>query len=100
MAFEESIMNVNIEVTQADIDKGIISNEMCPVALALRRVLRDRFPYVTSGEFMVAGGRFFKLPPRVGKFIEAFDRDDEVEPLSFALDLPDDVLTERSPADG
>lgn len=88
---------LHVWVTREDIAKGQTSDPYrCPIALALKRALREQFSvtpaYLTVS---VTGGRFFvmdhgkavthtaKWPDGIAEFILDFDTHDEVEPFDF-----------------
>lgn len=78
---------LKIEVTKEDIKNGWkISPRNCPVAKAIQRLL----PTASVGLgtlYLNEGNDKYILPDCVSKFILAFDRDQEVSPFSFELNL-------------
>lgn len=86
-----------IEVTQADIDKGTPGDSCrCPVALAVARQLgieaaegnlavMDRMVKVHYEDYRWRDR--YRLPVEAEDFIEAFDCQDEVQPLTFTARL-------------
>jgi len=83
-----------INVSKTDIKKGVAGAcSSCPVALAISRVL-GRPVRVSIGGNPSHYFRFddsesmtpkFPLPPKVRKFIDAFDQGEPVEPFGFTL---------------
>jgi len=86
---------VTIEVTDDDIFDGIKSScHSCPIALAASRIDIARIISVNSTSMVVRNsysrvGDFILLPIEAIDFIEAFDADQEVEPFSFEIEVPD-----------
>jgi hypothetical protein len=71
-----------IEVTQDDIDRGVIGDgDCCPIALAMRR----RWPNVSVGTRAVylSGMRMTELPREARHFIVDYDLGEPVYPFSF-----------------
>lgn len=89
-------MKVTIEVTQADIDAGTPGlGCMCPVALAVHRALPhlpDAYIYSYGVAEDSRTAHFADLPRAARDFISTFDGGDDVAPLSFDLDVPDDLM--------
>ncbi len=86
---------VTIEVTDDDIFDGIKSScHSCPIALAAIRINVARIISVNSTTMVVRNsysrnGNFIVLPIEAIDFIAAFDADQEVEPFSFEIEVPD-----------
>lgn len=81
---------IRVEVTQADIDKGIQSSaSACPVARALRRhypdalVLTGRW-FPTQALFSLREGDH-PLPETVSVLIRQFDAGHPIHPFSFVI---------------
>ena len=88
-------MKVTITVTQDDIDNGCQGNAIaCPVARAAARVLDDRYLSVRTNvlEF-VEPLILIPLPSAAVEFIRRFDSRARVEPFSFDLDVPGDLVS-------
>lgn len=91
-------MLVTVDVTPEDLSNGLPGNcGLCPVALAVRRIVRDdvairvsmsilswRWPDYTTGSV--------DLPWTAENFIKRFDAACEIEPFEFEIDLPDELL--------
>lgn len=86
---------VTIEVTDDDIFDGIQSScHNCPIALAASRINIARIISVNSTSMVVRNtysrnGDFIVLPIEAIDFIAAFDTNQEVEPFSFEIEVPD-----------
>ena len=93
---------IHVEVTQEDIDRGEREScKNCPVARALWHALEPmgRFDLVHAvGEnftlFPIGKPMWIDVPSpnSVKDFILAFDAEAEVEPFSFDLQIPDEVV--------
>jgi len=93
--------SLSVEVTQADIDNGVVSNCDCPVAIAFRRAARTWYgvyvdkwniradePFGESSGLVVAHVVQYNMPDEASRFVEAFDDPcsyGPVEPFSFLL---------------
>lgn len=99
-------MNILVEVTQADIDNGIIGScELCPIALAITRHLNTDKSYIHVGKQdvifwnknMVDKGISRILPKAVQHFIWNFDRTLwPVAPFKFMIDnVPEWALLKK-----
>ncbi len=78
---------VVVEVTAADIERGEKRDQcLCPVALACKRAGIVN-PEVENYSIYV-GGRYIDLPDEATQFIVDFDRNREVAPLTFTVELP------------
>jgi hypothetical protein len=78
---------MKIEVTQSDIDNGLsCDSQYCPIALAVRRA---GFTNVNVDESVISvgDGRLFEHDNERFDFLIHFDRNLEVEPFSFDLDI-------------
>jgi hypothetical protein len=89
-------MNVHINVTQRDIERGIPGkSSSCPIARAVKRTRWGRSKLtVTVGRFTVRavslgawGASAYKLPEDAQNFVSEFDRARDVEPFSFTLEV-------------
>lgn len=83
-------MTYTIEVTQADIDRGLrASCYSCPVALALYRSIKSNVQVGDSYLAVHIGDSITDIesPPIVKEFVFNFDRFVEVKPFTFTLDL-------------
>ncbi len=78
---------IAIRVTAADIAAGKpMSIAACPVALALRRLLPDARVTEDFSDFTLARGwQRVRNPPRLRRFVQAFDAGKPVEPATFRL---------------
>jgi hypothetical protein len=91
---------VRIEVTQDDIDLGIRGAAcLCPIARAGARRVPARYLVSVDGHvfdlFSDEKGRpdcTRRLPDEAVAFVAEFDRGESVAPISFDLDIPDDLL--------
>lgn len=81
---------VRIEVTAEDIAKGNPGDACaCPVALALQRVLGDAQCSTDGLECYVGGQReLVNAPPSVREFVDRFDKQADVEPFAFEIEVP------------
>jgi hypothetical protein len=89
-------VKTTINVTQEHIDKGKkISCSNCPVALAIGERVTTESVYVHP-RFIYLGKLMTErdLPKEAQRFIRRFDGEKEVEPFSFDLDIPDELLAE------
>ncbi len=73
-----------IKVKQIDIDRGIPQDVCrCPVALAVRRVIKKA--RITVCNDIQVGNRQFDFPCKTETFITAFDKGIEVKPFNFVM---------------
>lgn len=81
----ESPLDIQIIVTQEDIDNGIKGSECdCPVALAIKRKFSvDRG--IVDGIDIEINGVTYYTPERVYYWIERFDAGLPVQPITFEL---------------
>lgn len=93
---------MKIEVTQEDIDAGMVSAHSCPIALAANRIVGDNMCLVGPNVISIKSHKvpftlndhesFYweynstKLPPEARKFVSDFDDHQPVEPFSFEID--------------
>ena len=80
---------IRIYVSKKDIEAGEINqpNE-CPIARAIKRVTKTKYPYVDGWTCYVKnrGKRMgFILPNAAKSFVSAFDSEAVVSPFSFRL---------------
>lgn len=81
-------MNIKVEVTQQDIDRGCPSNAyFCPIAQSFRRRGIDEVEVDGALIIWTEDGiqRSCEMPPVAGEFIRKFDRYQEVQPFTFNL---------------
>lgn len=75
-----------IRVTFVDIVAGSQRSPFwCPIALVLRRVCGEPIE-VREGGWRRSGAAWIRLPARVVRWLERFDRGEPVKPLSFAVE--------------
>ena len=83
-------MNVTINVTQDDIDKGRARNVLCcPVALALRRATGKGWTVSAMSVSLYKTRSGIRLPQVAVDFIAHFDDFPDGAKFSFGLDIPD-----------
>lgn len=63
---------LTVDVTQADIDRGVANWRACPIAWAVRRALPNAKGVRVDGEVYVDGASY-ALTRRARRFIKAFD---------------------------
>ncbi len=83
-------MKHRIVVTQEDIDKGEkLECSSCPIALAMKRVIKCKSVFVASATATVCWSGFntetSKLPTRAGLFVRNFDGGMKVKPFVFSV---------------
>lgn len=95
-------MLIEGEILQRDIDAGTLRNCLyCPLALALHRVTGTRW-WVTGTELVpwvrVFDRSFKRIPlcAELRAWVAACDAGAAVEPVRFALEVPDDVFAQAS----
>lgn len=77
---------MKINVTQDDIDCGIIGNcELCPIALAILPIVSP-LPVEVDNCCIEIGGVQYNSPNSVCQFIDDFDNGKPVKPFSFELE--------------
>lgn len=82
-------MLTRIEVTQADIDKGVAMDcDRCPIWLAVHRVVQKCIS-VTGGHVWYADNRKSVLPDSAQNFIRSYDGGRKCRPFAFDLDIPE-----------
>ncbi len=80
---------VSVYVTSDDIDKGVQSScWMCPVALALRRVLRKGELADVHHCNVTVRDQGYTMPKRARNFVYMFDESCDVKPFKFRMPLP------------
>jgi hypothetical protein len=90
-------MKTKIEVTQEHIDRGIwLSCTKCPVALALKEVLKPGAVLQVDGSSIILDHMIWiDAPPLVRKWIRVYDslrkkaERKTIKPISFTIDIPD-----------
>lgn len=80
--------SIEVIVTREDIEKGVPeSDELCPVALAVKRLFGFDWVYVGIGGCFIdidnSEGKRFSLPIEARDFIRDFDNGKEVNPFIF-----------------
>jgi hypothetical protein len=91
-------MTLTINVTQEDIRSGQTDSELCPIALALLRAVRDQFApeaYIVevgrhSGLYFSANGKEYitkGYSASVDRFIDEFDAGRNVMPMSTVAEF-------------
>ena len=91
---------IEITLTDDDIDWGRRHGELCPITLAAERVidgsistertrLRRIYTDHESGERTIAE---YELPDEAMLFIKMYDEGEEVEPFGFFISNPDEIL--------
>ena len=80
-----------LEITQEDIDTGIVRNiSNCAIAKAIKRLLDTQYVNVcVTTNAMELNGRHYELPQSATDFIYLFDHGD-AQPIT--LDIPELVL--------
>ena len=75
-----------IKVKQIDIERGVRQDVCkCPVALAIRRVIK-KAPISVLGDYCIGvGSHQYAGPKKVGDFITVFDKGGEVKPFNFVM---------------
>lgn len=95
-------MKITINVTQDDIRDGEPqANNICPIALALRRLMPDVIPAVYEYSAVVGAvphRQEIPLPPAAIDFIGDFDAGNTVAPFAFDLDVPDELAPAGEPS--
>ncbi len=88
-------MKITIAVTQGDIDDGCRGNAVaCPVARAAARILDARHLSVRTKVLEFTEPLLLiPLPAAAVKFIRQFDSRAHVEPFSFDVNVPEDLMT-------
>lgn len=78
---------ITVNVTQEDIDHGVANNCFkCPIARAVERALPGSDPTVRNFVYLYGthcGSA--DLPLKAGEFIDRFDNNESVSPLTFDL---------------
>ena len=91
--------SIRVEVTQQDITLGEPAEATsCPVALAMRRTFPKADPWVGIVDAELHESYpDISLPDEAIAFIERFDRNDDVKPFSFEIEVRDELLAEIRP---
>lgn len=81
---------MKFNVTQKDIDKGILSNvSNCPIALAVIRATGVvGYRVLVTGGSITIGGTDYKAPASVNSFVGKFDAYGPVGSKPFSFSLP------------
>ena len=83
-------MQYEICVTQEDIAQGIRGDKnRCPIALALGRVFPQADCIAVTGDFIDIDCNDHQAPEPVIAFVDAFDNECDVMPLTFTLEIAD-----------
>jgi len=91
-------MVITVKITECHIATGLRrSSSCCPVALAVKSLLKQEcFVSVHSKSVgfydTVSQPVVSVLPGQAHEFILAFDENMEVEPFSFDLEIPDNMI--------
>jgi hypothetical protein len=95
-------MLIRFDMSQEDVDLGVREDcENCPAARCIIRTLGlvDVVPVVTTGDvrFWPRFGNQHRVakvdaPDNLGDFVIDLDTGEDVRPISFDLDIPDEVL--------
>lgn len=99
---------MKIHVTKEDIENGVMrSSCYCPIALALKRVLKipcevDVCDYVFINNWELEKNASIHLPKAAIDFIGLFDRDRSltaksflpINPFSFEVEIPQELIKE------
>ena len=91
---------IKITLTDDDINGGVPIGDYCPITLAAERVidgsistertrLRRIYTDHESGERTIAE---YELPDEAMFFIKMYDSGEEVEPFSFFISNPEEIL--------
>ncbi len=85
---------LKVDVTQDDIDQGMPGDAMdCAVALALQRATgRANFGVRVEEDQIVVLGESAPLPMKIQEWMNRFDAGHEPAPVSFTVELPDEVI--------
>lgn len=90
-------MKITINVTAKDILHGKWADcTSCPVALAIRRRLKDHYYFKVNSMGLDIGPLYIRFEDKVCSFIYNFDFggsfDDKVKPFKFELNIPSRFL--------
>lgn len=87
-------MKIEVVVSEKDISEGIRNDGIhCPVALALKRAMGADYVEVTEDLITIKKGYSqseYHTPMVAATFIEHFDDQEEVSPISFFLGEEDE----------
>ncbi len=93
---QDTLENTLIEVKQEDIDGGVCGKpKRCMLALAINRVLKGGyFAVVARAHFYIHSVEDFRYCANHHQELMTlkFDEKQKIEPYSFMLDLPKDIL--------
>lgn len=88
MSKSEGTVKMRVEVTQADIDKGIKRFAGgCAISLALRR-LGFTATVGTDSCHLGTRGAWIRMPEKACEFVSLFDAGKNPHPITFELDVP------------
>ena len=87
-------IEVQVEVTQEDIDAGLIGSCMrCPLALAIIRRLDRADIEVKRFRYSIGHSNFWwPLPAECSLFVQQFDGCYPVAPFTFVLAVPEELV--------
>jgi hypothetical protein len=91
-------MLTTVNVTRKNINEAGCSSTRCPVARAIRPLMRSDvyfYVYSTRCEVEDASGNnqsSMSMPKEVRRFIKSFDNNEDVQPFTFQIDIPDHLL--------
>jgi hypothetical protein len=96
-------VKLHVDVTKADIARGVHGALCCPVALACNRAAKaagsdDRFSVTSVSCRRRRDNARAPLPEPARDFVARFDCDDRVAPLSFELEFPGDQTEPQTEA--
>jgi len=82
---------VRVQVVSEDIERGVVGScDECPIALAIKECFAgdfwDNYTIKVDRAQIDVGPFKFKTPPRLKKFIKAFDNGEKVRPFVFWLE--------------
>jgi len=89
---------VKFEVTKIHIKTGIQGHAVeCPVRICVKDTIKQKLKqnvdaFVPAPDMLIISGVLFWLPNKVRDFLMAFDRGRPVEPMTFELDIPNDIV--------
>jgi hypothetical protein len=89
---------VKFEVTKIHIKTGLRGSAVeCPVRICVKQTIKEKLKqethvFVPAPDMLIISGVLFWLPNKVRDFLMAFDRGQSVEPMTFELDIPNDIV--------
>lgn len=81
---------ITVNVTSEDILRGIRNNcHFCPIALALKRKLKNQDAWVGPTEFFLGHSydQYIDIPNICINFMSTFDEGKYVDPFSFTIEV-------------